>query len=175
MNKKIIILVIILVILGVGFYIYNKKQALAPSSQTVLPNPDMGNLQPSSNTQNDQATSSSPNTQTPVKGSTGGDYLPPKQSGGGENTGSDIQVLAVDYDGVKFTPDALPVHVGDYVFFRNKSTQAFWPKSTAPGGFDAGKSIAAGGEFKFQFTQAGTWTYADHLHPSITGTITVSQ
>jgi len=175
-NKYILGLVLLLIILGGAFYVYNKKEAKAPTPEVQNSQQQNGYQQPAATTTN-QNSAPAPQTQTNVKGNTGPDYTPGKYSGGGETGGSDIAVEEVDYDGKVFTPSTITIHVNDYIFFRNKSTAGFWPK-TADGSytaFDAGKTIAPGAQFKFQFTKAGTFKYEDKLNPGATGTVTVTQ
>jgi plastocyanin len=164
--KKIIILIVVLVILGFGFYLFNKNQAKAPvvtSSNNVQ---ETLNNQPIASTTVVTTTAGTvENTPAP---------LPPKsQAGGGETPGSNIQVVEVDFNGTAFSPATVSIHQNDWVFFKNKSTVDFWPQSTTSGIFDAGAAIAPGKEFKFQFTKVGSWVYTDHLAPSIGGTVVV--
>ena len=171
--KKVFILVLVLVVVALGIYFYNKNEVKAPVVETNEPQ----------TTQYATTTGVSPNGQTTVKGSTGPDYTPtstPKaKAGGGETPAPNIQVVEVDFDGTAFSPKTVTINQNDWVFFKNKSTVAFWPASdphpthTNYPGFDALKSIAPGGEYKFQFTKVGTWGYHDHLDHGITGTVIV--
>jgi len=166
--KKILILAIILIILGLGFYFYNKKEAQAPANYNY--NPGASSSQVSGATSS--ASQKSGGGQTPA---------PATFSPGGETPGANIQVVEVDFNGSSFAPNTVTIHQNDYVFFKNKSTVDFWPASnphpthTDYPGFDAGKPIPPGGEYKFQFTKIGSWGYHDHLDPSIGGTVVVSQ
>ncbi len=172
--KKIIPLIIILIAAGAGFYFYNKHEAQAPINEPIQNLPQSG-----SDSSTPPATSTGANTQTPVKGSNGPDYTPGGYSDGGETTGSDIQVVEVDFDGKSFTPATITIHPNDYVFFKNSSTVNFWPASdphpthTDYPGFDAQKPIVPGQQYKFQFTKIGSWGYHDHLDHDITGTVVV--
>jgi plastocyanin len=183
MNKKILILLIVFIILGVGFYTYNKKEAQAPTNNTPIGQQGpQGGANPHSNTPSTTPIPSpTPNTQTNVKGNTGPDYTPGAYSGGGETTGLDMQVVEVDFDGTSFTPKVTDIKQNDYVFFKNKSKVNFFPASNPyPAdsdypAFKAAKAIAPGAQFKFQFTKVGSWGYHDDLHPSIGGTVNVSK
>jgi plastocyanin len=112
--------------------------------------------------------------------STQPDYTAP-QAGGGENIGSNIQVTEVDFDGKQFTPAKVGIKAGDYIFFKNKSSVNFWPLAgsantlAAYPNFNAQKPIAPGGEYKFQFTKAGSWSYGDNLTANAVGDVDVSQ
>lgn len=170
MKKALIIVVVILVLAGVGYYFYRHNKAYAPSYDNYQPDQDQ------------QATSSAedaaPNGQTKTINSPTGtpDYTPPQSDNGGETAGSNIQVTEVDFDGSKFTPNPANIKVGDYIFFKNTGTLDFRPFATADGYqvFDSNDNIAPGGEFKFQFTKVGSWSYYDYSHPNVKGTVIVS-
>jgi plastocyanin len=165
--KKITILVVILVILGLGFYFYNKNTAKAPTMENNSP----ATTAPSSTPAPHPAVSA-PNIPAPAPTPSPAP-LPAATAGGGETPGSNIQVWEVDYNGTAFTPATVNINAGDWVFFKNKSTVNFWPKSSTVGVFDAGAAILPGKEFKFQFIKAGTFTYSDHLNPGAQGTVVV--
>lgn len=178
--KKIIVLLIVLVLLGTGIYIYTKKEAKAPTDNNVQSQSQNQNTgQNQAQSQSNPSATPTPTTQTNVKGGIGPDYTPPGQSG--ENIGPDIQVYAVDFNGTAFTPAAVNIKVNDWVFFKNNSASDFWPASnphpthTDYPAFDALKRIAPGGQYKFQFTKAGSWGYHNHLTPDIGGTVNVAQ
>ncbi len=181
MGKKITILILVLVILGVGFYLYNKKETEAPivTENETLDQTNTGNSQTTNETVTTPTTTSG--TQTKGTGTTGSGSSQGQFTNGGETPGSDIQVIEVTFDGKSFSPSSITVHQNDYVFFKNASTVNFWPASnphpvhTIYPEFDADKAIGPGGQYKFQFTKIGTWGYHDHLHPSATGTVIVEK
>lgn len=172
MNKAIIAFVAAVIIIGGGWYVYQQNHAKAPEDITQ-------------NTQSGDSTASqtpvtSPNTQTQTNNNPNGpDYTPP--GAGGETAAPNVQVTEVDYNGSSFSPSTVTIKKGDYVFFKNTGTTAFWPASnphpthTDYPGFDALQSIAPGGEYKFQFNNVGTWGYHDHLDPMHGATIVVTQ
>jgi len=174
MKNAIIAVVAAVIILGGGWYFYQKNQAKAPGEpldQQELVSDDP--LTPLS-------TSTNPTTQTQTKDNPkGADYTPPGNDG--EVPAPDIQVVEIDYDGSKFTPSTVNIKVNDYVVFKNMGTVNFWPASsphpvhTDYPGFDAGKPIAPGGKYQFQFTKVGSWGFHDHLNPKATGTVNVSK
>ena len=186
MKKAIIVAIII--VAGVGFYIYN-HQVKAPGSTAEYQDKN----QPSQGANDSAALSQSGLTATSSAGNsaaTGSVKINAGSSGAqstfssGENTdagGSGIQVVEVDFDGSGFTPATVSIKAGDYVFFKNKSGVDFWPASdphpthTDYPGFDAGHPIAPGGEYKFQFNKVGSWGYHNHLQPSEHGIVKVSQ
>lgn len=175
--KKIIIIIVILLAVGAGYFLLRHNQAKAPTTET-------SQNQPPQSTGNDQPTQPTvtPSGQTQTINNAGKpDYTPSSSPTGGEVAPPNIQVVEVDYDGTRFTPAVVNIKVNDWVFFKNKSTLDFWPASnphpthTDYPGFDALKNIAPGGEYKFQFTKAGSWGYHNHLNPDIGGTVNVSK
>jgi plastocyanin len=170
--KKAVIVIIVLVVLGAVFYLYNKNEVKAPTVEN--PGSVSGQTQAPAQT-------TTPQTQTNVQGKPGADYTPPQAQGGGENLGSNVQVYEVDFDGSKYSPDTANIKVGDYIFFRNKSSGDFWPVAgsantiAAYSNFNPSAPIAAGGEYKFQFTKAGEWSFGDNLHANSVFTVNVSQ
>lgn len=176
--KKSIITIIALIILGAGgYYLYQKNQAKAPSDD-LSGNRQTSNQQTQPPVNDNQATSGAGSTAVPPSNAASA----PKgtfSSGEGEPAAPDIQVVEVDFDGAQFTPKSVNIKVNDWVFFKNKSSADVWvasnphPTHTDYPGFDAKQSIAPGGQFKFQFTKAGSWGYHDHLNPVVGGTVVV--
>jgi len=170
--KKAIIVIIILAAAAAVFYFYGKKQAKAPTLENYQ-------LAPAQNQVPAQTTT--PQTQTNVKGNPGADYTPPQAPGGGENIGSNIQVYEVDFDGTAYSPNVSNLKVGDWIFFKNKSTGDFWPvagsadTSAAYPNFNPARAIASGAEYKFQFIKAGNWSFSDNLHPGMVFSVNVTQ
>ncbi|MDR3642163.1 MAG: hypothetical protein P4L74_00870 [Candidatus Doudnabacteria bacterium] len=177
--KKLTIGLIILIILGVIVYAYTKKEAKAPETQNNLPS--QSQVIPTPAGLDGPQASSAPQSQTGVKGSTGADYTPPQAAGGGENPGSNIQVYEIDFDGSKYSPDTITIKAGDYIFFKNKSSGGFWPVAgsaatiAAYPNFNPKSAIASGGEYKFQFTKPGSWSFGDNLHANQAFSVIVSQ
>ncbi len=176
MKKVIIILIGLILVVGV-FYVFSKKEAKVPvvenSTNSTTPNsaPSEPAVQPQAQ----------PQTQTNVKNTPGADYTPPQATGGGENAGSNIQVYEVDFDGTAYSPSVSSLRVGDYIFFKNKSSGNFWPVAgsantiAAYPQFNPKSPIAAGGEYKFQFSKAGNWSFGDNLKANSVFTVNVSQ
>jgi len=183
------IIIIIVIAAGLAAYAYWKNPAQAPRDNTS------GNQQ--AQPQAEQTSGSQPAsgaTSTGAGVGVGGSLntiTTPNPKGGqsvgtfssGEDQGGepDIQVVEVDFNGTSFTPASVNIKAGDYVIFTNKSSVNFWPASdphpthTDYPGFDAKKSIAPGGDYKFQFLKPGDWGYHDNLNPGITGTVNVSK
>jgi len=170
--KKTIIVIIILAAAGIAFYIYSKKEAKAPAVENYQPAPAQTQA---------PAQTTTPQTQTNIKGGTGADYTPPQAPSGGENLGSNIQVYEVDFDGTGFAPATININRDDYIFFKNKSAGDFWPVAgsantiAAYPNFNPLQPIGAGGEYKFQFTKAGDWSFGDKLHSNMVFSVNVSQ
>jgi len=78
-----------------------------------------------------------------------------------------------------FNPSNLTINKGDTVKFVNDDDVSHWPASsphpthTTYPEFDSSRPIAAGGSWSFTFTYVGAWSYHCHLHPSMSGFITV--
>ncbi len=117
------------------------------------------------------------------------DKLEEVEVSGGENSAANT--VAITSSG--FSPSALTIKRGETVAFINKDSQGHWPASAMhpthtvyPGSdiakcgtneqeknFDACRSLMQGETFSFQFDEAGSWNYHDHLNPSRTGKIVV--
>jgi plastocyanin len=173
--KKAVIVIIVLVVLGAVFYLYNKNEVKAPTVEN--PGSVSGQTQAPAQT-------TTPQTQTNVQGKPGADYTPPQTAGGGENLGSNVQVYEVDFDGTQFSPSPINIKVNDWVFFKNKSQAEVWVMTNSqitPPDYpklDSLKAIVPGGEYKFQFNAAGAYVYENKLNPPPAGsggTVVVSK
>jgi len=83
------------------------------------------------------------------------------------------QTHDVSIANLAFAENAITAKVGDTVKWVNNDGMPH--TVTADNGAFDGGTMETGEEFNFTFTQAGTWTYHCALHPSMTGTITVSE
>lgn len=176
MKKTIIIIIVILILAGGGYYLFTHNQAKAPAddqsqqNQTAADNSSLSGQNPASVPTAPAATK--PNPGAPV-------YAPPASAG--EPPAPNIQVAEVDFNGSAFSPSPVNIKINDWVFFKNKSQTDMWvasnphPTHTDYPGFDSKQAIAPGGEYKFQFTKAGSWGYHDHLDPTIGGVVQVNQ
>lgn len=92
-----------------------------------------------------------------------------------------------------FSPSSLTIFRGDRVKFVNIGSSPSWPASAVhpthkvyPGSniekcgtveenliFDACEGLAPGEDYTFEFNEIGTWSYHDHLHANLRGTIVV--
>src|ERR1051326_866180 len=138
-NKVLYVIVAVLILLGIGFYVYNSRQTQAPAVENSQTSTTPSNSTADNNT---PATNTAPQTQTPTS---------PANNGGTFSGEADImgKVYEVDYTSSGFSPSTLTVKAGDTVVFKNKSSSAFWPASdphpthTDYPGFDAKQPIAA--------------------------------
>ena len=102
-------------------------------------------------------------------------------------TGDNVEITAEG-----FSPETLTISVGDTVTWMNNDKRQHWPASADhpthavyPGSsitkcssapdeiFDSCRPIKTGDSWSFTFTEAGEWSYHDHLRPKMLGTIVV--
>ncbi len=92
-----------------------------------------------------------------------------------QRPGGEQYIMVRTDDG--YEPQNLTIKVGDTVVFKNESSEYHWPASDlhpthgAYPAFDPRTPIAPGEEWSFRFTQAGAWSYHDHLRANLTGVI----
>jgi plastocyanin len=73
-----------------------------------------------------------------------------------------------------FSPSAISVKVGTTVTWTNNDSMTHTVTSTSgPTSFDSGPRTA-GQTFSYTFASTGTWNYWCSFHPSMTGTVTVT-
>jgi amicyanin len=87
-----------------------------------------------------------------------------------------VTATAVDIKEYAFTPETIKVKVGETVTWTNQDSvqhnvAADTPSADAPDGPLIGK----GETYKFTFNKAGTYTYHCTPHPSMKGTVIVSE
>lgn len=86
-------------------------------------------------------------------------------------------ISTVEYTDSGFSPATLTIRVGATVQFINKTTRPMWvasnphPVHTDLPGFD---SLSASSTYSYTFTKPGTWAYHNHLNPSSTGQVVVT-
>jgi len=78
---------------------------------------------------------------------------------------------AVLIENFAFNPPTLTVKAGTTVTWTNEDTAAHTIKSDTFNSQELGK----GGSFEFTFNNPGTYDYACGIHPSMKGTVTVTQ
>lgn len=163
MNKKIaIVLVIIIVIVG-SYVLFKGPKAQAPTTETPTTSvPNSTENTETENMENEDAT-----------------VLP------AENI--------ITYTGEGYSPDTLTIKLGETVTWKNESSSGMWtasamhPSHIVYSGtslqehcpddeevaFDACGSVQPGNSWSFTFNKQGTWKYHNHLIPKYFGTIVV--
>lgn len=119
---------------------------------------------------------------------------------GEQDSGSGVSVDASISAGVPvvvritdegFSPASVTVKKGQAVRWSNNADVASWPASAvhpthavypqkgsadcSGSSFDACSGVAPGESWSFTFTKVGSWKYHDHLKPSKTGTVVVTE
>ncbi|MCX6793921.1 MAG: cupredoxin domain-containing protein [Candidatus Gottesmanbacteria bacterium] len=80
-----------------------------------------------------------------------------------------------------FSPSPVTVKVGTTITFVNESSSGMWiasdphPTHTLLPGFDELASVGKSGTYEYTFTKVGTWTYHNHLTPTVKGTVIVAK
>ncbi|MFC1662921.1 plastocyanin/azurin family copper-binding protein [Patescibacteria group bacterium] len=161
--KSIIIIIVIIVLGGLGFWAFSQYQ----TTNTNTPTTTVTNTTATSNTNVSEIvinTNSSLNTNIV------------------DTNTSVISPNEVAITGLGFSPQSITVLAGSTVTWLNNDSVLHhvapddhpshtkyvdtWP--------DTGAGRIAGGEaYSFTFTTAGTYTYHDHLHPTLIGTVIV--
>ena len=95
------------------------------------------------------------------------DTQQPSDDGG--SSGSSAEIVIEDFD----FGDPITVSVGDTVTVTNQDGASHTWTSDDEGVFDSG-TISSGDSFEHTFDAAGTYGFFCAIHPSMTGTITVS-
>jgi plastocyanin len=85
---------------------------------------------------------------------------------------SQPSAITVDIKDFSFQPNSITVQVGTSVTWVNHDSVDHTITSD-DGKFDSG-NIMSGGEFKFAFSQPGTYSYHCSIHPTMIGVVTVT-
>ncbi|TMG23839.1 MAG: plastocyanin [Chloroflexi bacterium] len=80
---------------------------------------------------------------------------------------------AVEIKGFAFNPPSITVKVGAKVTWTNQDSTGH--TVTFDQGGDTSDTLASGKTYSEDFTKAGTFTYHCRIHPSMKGTVVVSQ
>lgn len=173
MNQKHIFAAIaVVVVLIAGFLLFNQ----ADDSNELASNTNTSNTADSTENVNTANTNTVDNSNVNVPTNT---TTPPATGEPTVPQDPDIAVFEIVYNGTSFSPSQLTIKNGDVVIFKNESNKSFWPASgphpehTNYPEFDPKKAIAAGQDWQFKFTKAGSWPFHDHLNASVFGKITV--
>lgn len=155
-NKVFIALVVLAAGVLVGWY-FLKGSPAAPTSQSVEATP----------------TPSGSNLGAPESATVAG-------TSGVEKGGVAAQTVMTLSD-TGFAPSPVTVKAGTTVTFVNESSGQMWiasdphPVHTLLPGFDELKSVGKSGTYQYTFIKVGTWTFHNHMNPSVKGTVVVTQ
>lgn len=95
-----------------------------------------------------------------------------------EKSNSQVKILMKDKS---FEPDMITIKKGDRVTFVNSDNKSHWPASDIHPihgiypEFDPKRPIKRGESWSFTFSKVGHWRFHDHITPSTTGTIIVTE
>lgn len=96
-------------------------------------------------------------------------------------TGSVMGKTSVSYGADGFSPKSLTVKKGTSVRWINKGNGSMWvasavhPTHQLLPGFDQLKSVGNAGAYEYTFDKVGTWKYHNHVNPSDTGSVVVTE
>jgi len=156
--KTVLIIVVLTIVIGGGYYLYQRSGYQATPWETPWPAPAPT---PSTSSQ-------------PSQGSGGqAGQAPPAMTGG--------ETYTVVMNASGFNPENITIAAGDTVVFKNSDTRTRWPASGLHPthqlclGFDALGPIQPGGEYSHIFSEAKDCPMHDHLIPSLRGKIVVTK
>lgn len=92
-----------------------------------------------------------------------------------------VKIPTVEIKDGRFFPSELKIKKGDTVVWTNRDSRSAWPASAihpthqAYPGFDALRGLNTGETYSFTFDKVGSWKYHDHLNPSVTGAVVVTE
>jgi plastocyanin len=194
MSKIITIIVILAIVILGGYFLLKGPEATAPeelveneeivleeAEETSESGPQEESAAPANSAGTEPVSSSEP------AASSG---MPVPENEGVEEM---IATHVITYTSAGYSPNSLAIKVGETVTWENRSSQNMWTASAmhpthsayagttlsahCPDGghlaFDACKGYGPGESWSFAFEKVGTWSYHDHLHPTIFGKIVV--
>lgn len=119
---------------------------------------------------------------SPAKGSSGVNVaISDDSTGTGTTKGGLMTEATVSYMDSGYNPKTITVKKGTAVTFKNESKTGMWtasgvhPTHQLLPGFDALKSSATGGTYTYTFTKTGSWQYHNHVKPTDTGVVVVTE
>jgi len=81
----------------------------------------------------------------------------------------------------RFDPNEVHAHICDKLIFTAIDNSLHWPAAgphpshESYPGFDAGHALRAGESFEFTLTKSGAYSFHDHLHEQIIGSIVIDR
>ncbi|HSW98893.1 MAG TPA: cupredoxin family copper-binding protein [Candidatus Saccharimonadales bacterium] len=116
------------------------------------------------------------NTSTGSTSDTGAMNMSGNNSSGGASSSTPTAADAVSIQNFAFGPANITVKVGDTVTWTNKDSTAHTVTAdTASSDAPASGDVAPGSTYSFTFKRAGTYIYHCAIHPSMQGSVTVTQ
>jgi plastocyanin len=103
------------------------------------------------------------------------------QSGNSLSKGGEKERMVVTYTDTGFAPKPLKVVKGTKVTFVNESSRGMWvasdvhPTHQLLPGFDQLSTVSKNGVYEYVFEKVGTWKYHNHVNPTDTGTVIVTE
>lgn len=164
MNKKYLIIVIIVVLAIYGAFLWGKR---SPVGTEV-------NEAPQGENHEQATTATTTPVVTPVKKTTTTPTAPKMTSVTILKDGSYL----VSYTDRGFIPATLEIKTGKSVHFVNNSNKAMSLTTTEPnsqiyGEFNQGKTVGKGGVYDFTFLNAGSWSYMNRNNQGDRGVVMV--
>lgn len=174
MNKLLIGLIVLVLGIMAGWYIFQTKKPLNENPINLnLPN-SRKNISPTLAGEyrytEEQITASPDQNSTEEKGGV-------KINDQTDTT--NISVNTINYEANGFNPPTLTIKLNTTVKFVNNTTGMMWvasaphPTHSDLPEFDQKKSVGKGGIYEYTFTKVGTWKYHNHAAPDKTGIVVV--
>src|SRR3989344_2814975 len=159
MNKLFIALIVVLLGVGAGWYFMKgntQTKPMVPTDDVILT--------------------------TPATDVMTGEETPATAAGDALDKGTEsMEKVVVVYSDTGFSPAAVTVKKGTTVTYTNTSTSGMWvasavhPTHQLLPGFDQLTSSAKGTSYNYTFEKIGTWKYHNHVAPSFTGNVVVTE
>jgi plastocyanin len=93
-----------------------------------------------------------------------------------DNTQNFASTTSVVIDNMAFTPSSVVTKAGTKVTWTNNDTVSHTVTADVPtAAFPSSGTIAPGGTYSVTFSQPGTYTYHCSIHPTMKGTVSVTQ
>jgi plastocyanin len=93
---------------------------------------------------------------------------------GGGSTGTTGTTVTISISNFAFSPSTMSVVTGTTVVWKNNDNTSHTATSNDGSSFNSG-TIPPGGSFSYTAAKVGTFAYHCSIHPTMTGTLTVTQ